>query len=556
MNITTSESSNLTAVDYLRKWSREHGDRIWLRERKGDEFNEWSWRQAEEQVDALAAWLEQRYGSDNTIVILSRNCAHWYLADMAISASGNRCTPMFTTQNADVARYMIDFTEVKALFLGEAENWEKVREVVPDHVDIITFPGVDEVRSSFNWQQQLTSYRGQKPVYGGKPDDVFLYIFTSDTTGMPKAVMWTHDLAFEQMKNVSNLQRFPEFGSYLSYLPAAHSAERVGPWGSSLYTCGTVTFNESPVTLPRDIQESSPSYFGAVPRVWEQLSQLLLAAFGGQEAFDQALKEDEKAAIAKAHSILGLYPNSVLISGTAPISVALFNWFEQLDLVISEGYGSTEAGVSIMSTRQDRRIGSIGKPLPGTELKISDEGELLLRSHSMTPGYYKMPEKTAETIVDGWLHTGDQARVDEDGFYYITGRVKDYFKTIHGKFVAPVPIENSFGANPLLQQPCLIGRGYSKTALVCVLSPEAQNHARDAIAASVKMTAEEINRTVEKHARVGVIIIEQDPWCIDNDMMTVTLKVKRDQVENRYGKIAEPLARRAAEEGEILVEFA
>jgi long-chain acyl-CoA synthetase len=175
-----------------------------------------------------------------------------------------------------------------------------------------------------------------------------------------------------------------------------------------------------------------------------------------------------------------------------------------------EGFGQTEAMGLIVSGHDSRRIGSIGKPIGEVEYKITDEGELAVRAEGCTPGYYKQPEKTAELIRDGWLHTGDKARVDEDGFIYITGRVKDYFKTIQGKFVAPPPIEGEFAHNPYVEQQCLMGRGFSKTVMVAVLTEAARSETREAIELDPRHGAR-INDNVEKHARIGAVILRRSP---------------------------------------------
>ena len=191
----------------------------------------------------------------------------------------------------------------------------------------------------------------------------------------------------------------------------------------------------------------------------------------------------------------------------------------------------------------------------GVEAKIAESGELLCKADGLSPGYYKMPEKTAETFVDGWVHTGDKARIDEDGFYYITGRVKDYFKTIQGKFVAPSTIEGEFAKSQWVEQQCLLGRGYSKTVMVCVLSAIAQQQDRSAVERDLHAQAEEVNGAVEKHARIGAIIVCTEPWSIENGVLTPTLKIKRDQVEARFGERAQTLAHEAAVQHQLLVEW-
>jgi long-chain acyl-CoA synthetase len=200
-------------------------------------------------------------------------------------------------------------------------------------------------------------------------------------------------------------------------------------------------------------------------------------------------------------------------------------------------------------------VGSIGKPMPGVEVRLSEEDELQVKAPGCSPGYYKNPEKTAETFVDGWVYTGDKARVDEDGFYYITGRVKDYFKTIQGKFVAPTPMENIFAESDFAEQLCLLGRGYSKTVMTCVLGTTALDRPREEIEADLLDRVQTINNDVDKHARIGAVMVSTEPWSIENGVLTPTMKIRREKVEERFGERAQELARQSAEQGKILVEW-
>ena len=547
-----------TVTGYLRHWAQEEPNRVWLRDRKGDEFNAWTWSQAEAEVDAIAAWLEQRFeGSANNIAILSRNRAHWMLADAAINASGNCSAPMFTTQKADIVKYLLTFTETKAIFLGESENWEQVRAIVPEGVEVITFPGVDCETASHSWDALLEEYRGLKPSHEPKPDELISLTFTSGTTGLPKGVMQTHDSMLVPVKKVimNQVIKFRMFPRLLSYLPLSHAGERCLVWMPSLLKCGEVTFNESMETLIRDLSTVKPNLFLAVPRVWGVLNQIILGAFEGQAALDKSLQEDREETILKVRNFLGIQDLDSGVSGGAPLSATLKAWYKSLGINILEMMGMTEANGILGNFGGEPPPGSVGKPLPGVEVRVSPEGEMLVRMEGLSPGYYKMPEKTAETIVDGWLHTGDKVRIDENGYFFITGRVKDYFKTVHGKYVAPLPIEDSFSKNPLVQQQCLMGRGFSKTVMVCVLDPQAAGKSQEDIVTSLKLTVAEINQNVEKHARIGVVIIDQEPWAIENDMLTVTMKVKRDEIDKRFAEQAEKRAQEAAEQSEIFVDF-
>jgi long-chain acyl-CoA synthetase len=342
---------------------------------------------------------------------------------------------------------------------------------------------------------------------------------------------------------------------YFSYLPLSHIAERQIVEGASLINCGEVHFNENMSTLLRDLPNCRPNVMFGPPRVWEQLQQGIIGQFGSQDAVDTALEADSEGIGKLVREKLGLDQASYLLTAAAPTPPALIHWYDRLGIRLMEGFGQTECMGPIVSSPDERRVGSIGKPMPGVDVRISEEGEMQVRADGCSPGYYNMPEKTAEAFVDGWIHTGDKVKIDEDGFYYITGRVKDYFKTIQGKFVAPTPIENIFAENPHTQQICLLGRGYSKTVMTCVLSELAQQQDRESVEEVLRDRVKAVNAESEKHARIGAVIVSVEPWTIDNRVLTPTMKIRRDQIEEMFGERAEELARQSAERGKILIEW-
>ncbi len=545
-----------TYPEYFEQWAGETPDVVWLRERQGDTFTEWTWARAASEIDAVGAVLESRFGKGERMAILSRNRAHWFLADFAIIRSGNVAIPIFTTVPASSAQYVLDFSGAKALFLGEAENWAAVREVVPDGVTLVALPGVEIEDEHVSWDDLLAEGAGSAPKHEASPDDLLSLVFTSGTTGVPKGVMQTHTSMIEPIHRFEKAFAVRENPRFLSYLPLSHIAERQLVEGYSLVDHGTVTFNESLPTLLRDMTDVRPNFFFGPPRIWEQLQGMVLAKLGSQDVLDRLLAEDEADARAQVDAILGLGDSDYCLTAAAPTPPALIEWFRGVGIELLEGFGQTEAMGLAGNTRAAYRVGSIGRPIEGVEYKLSDEDELLIRAKGLSPGYYEMPEKTAELYQDGWLHTGDKARVDEDGFIFLTGRVKDYFKTIQGKYVAPVPIESDFADNPSTAQVCLLGRGYSKTVMVCVLNDLAMEGDRAAVEMTLREKAKEINASTEKHARIGALIITTEPWTIENEVLTPTLKIRRERVEARFGELAERLAREGAERGELLVEWA
>lgn len=545
-----------TFTGYLDHWNSKCPDKIWLRARSGDEIRNWSWAEGHTEINAIAAWQEQHFeGRGHCVGILSKNRPHWFFADYGSAAAGNVVVPMFTTLAAETADYVMSFTDMKLLFVGETENWEQLRQVLPSNIQLVALPGVELNDEHLRWEDIVAPYRGSRPDYQCQADDLTSLVFTSGTTGVPKGVMQTHTSNIVPVTRFSEAFGVEESARYFSYLPLSHIAERQIVEGSSLVNCGEVYFNENMGTLLRDLPDCRPHVFFGPPRVWEQLQQGILAQFGSQAAIDAALEADSEGVGKLIRDKLGLDEANYLLTAAAPTPPALIRWYDRFGITLMEGFGQTECMGPIVSLGNERRIGSIGKAMPGVEVRISEEDELQVKADGCSPGYYKMPEKTAETFVDGWVYTGDKVKLDEDGFYYITGRVKDYFKTIQGKFVAPTPMENIFAENDKTEQICLLGRGYSKTVMTCVLSAVAQQLDKAEVEAALRERVAAVNSAVEKHARIGAVIVSTEPWSIDNGVLTPTLKIRREKVEEMFGERAAELARQSAEQREVLVEW-
>jgi len=544
-----------TLTEQLAHWAQECPERVWLRDLSEAGETTYSWSEAQDQVLAAAAALEKKLGSGQSMALLSKNRAHWVLADLAIIASGNISVPLFTTHTATTAEYILGFTETKVLFLGETSNWDAVKAVLPKDVLIITLPGVNCDIDHITWDSLVTAGSGDHPAHKASASDLISLVFTSGTTGMPKGVIQTHESNLIPVRRGTEAFASREDSRFFSYLPLSHIAERQIVEYGSMVACGEIWFNESIETLLRDLPACKPNIFFGPPRVWEQLQQAVLGKVGGQEALDTLLEQDAEGISTMVLGGLGLTEVDYCLTAAAPTPPALIHWWEKLGLKLCEGFGQTEAMSLIVTKVDDRRIGSIGKPISGVEVKISDIGELLIRAEGCTPGYYQQPEKTAELWQNGWLHTGDKAYVDDDGFIFITGRVKDYFKTIQGKFVAPPPIEGLFANNSHAEQQCLLGRGFSKTVMVTVLSEAAKGLDRQVVEASVLDTIASINTEVEKHARIGAVIISSEHWTIENEILTPTLKIRRERVEAVFAEKAEQLARESAEQGKVLAHW-
>ena len=544
-----------TLTEQARHWAASQPEQVWMRDLSESGATEYTWGAAVAEIDRVAAWLEAAFGDGERMALLSRNRAHWIMADMGIIHSGNVTVPLFTTHAQATAEYILGFTDTKVLFLGETENWHSVKEVLPEGCLLITLPGVDCDLPHTKWEDLVAAASTEAPSYKPGPDDVVSLVFTSGTTGLPKGVIQTHATNLIPMRRCQYLFTQREQPRWFSYLPLSHIAERQIVEFSSINTGGEIWFNESLETLARDLPQCRPNIFFGPPRVWEQLRQSITAKFGGAEALAAALAADQAGVQGLVRGALGMDDVEYCLTAAAPTPPSLIEWWDKVGVKLCEGFGQTEAMGLIITDPKDRRIGSIGRPAGEVEVKIGDNDELLIKAEGCTPGYYNRPEKTAELWQNGWLHTGDKVRIDDDGFIFITGRVKDYFKTIQGKFVAPPPIEGLFADNPHSEQQCLLGRGYSKTVMVTVLNEPARALPKEAVEAAALATVDHINGEIEKHARIGAVIFSSEPWTIENEILTPTMKIRREQIENKFGECAERIAREGAETGAIQLHW-
>lgn len=542
-----------TLTEQARHWAETQPDKIWMRDLSGEGAREYAWAPTIAEIDTAAAALEERFGHGQRMALMSKNRAHWVMADLAVIHSGNITVPLFTTLPASTAEYILDFTDCKVLFLGETENWSSVKDVLPEGCLVVTLPGVNCEVPHETWDDLVDAATTSRPGYQPNSEDMVSLVFTSGTTGLPKGVIQTHESNLVPMRRCQYLFTEREQPRFFSYLPLSHIAERQIVEFSSVNSGGEIWFNESLETLARDLPQCRPHIFFGPPRVWEQLRQSVTAKLGGAEALQTALANDREAVQTLVRGALGLDEVDYCLTAAAPTPPPLIDWWDEVGVSLCEGFGQTEAMGLIVTDPKDRRIGSIGKPAGEVEVKIGDNDELLIKAAGCTPGYYNQPEKTAELWQNGWLHTGDKVTIDKDGFLYITGRVKDYFKTIQGKFVAPPPIEGMFADNPHTEQQCLLGRGYSKTVMVSVLNEPARSLPREAVESAALDTIEHINSHIEKHARIGAVIFSKTPWTIENEVLTPTMKIRREQVEQRFGERAEKLARAGAEQGSVQI---
>ena len=529
----------LTAHHALASWAANTPDREFLIQPVEGRLKSISFREAMDQAGRMAAALiELGLRPGDRVAILAKNSAEWVLADVSIAMAGLVSVPIYPTANTDTVTYILEHCEAKAIFVGKLDEPEVLGEIIPATLPTIAFP-YPTVECQYDWQNMI---EGAKPVSTpNEPvaEDVMTILYTSGSTGRPKGVVISYRSYHYGCNAALSVGGTGPESRLLSYLPLAHVTERMVLVGPSVYAGARIFFVESLQTFPRDLKTASPTIFGAVPRLWVKFQSGIHAKIPpARLRLLLAIPVIGRLVARKIRDEMGWENCTLFASGTAPISPHTLEWYRRIGIDICEGWGMTEtSGLSCANIPfQAGRLGTIGMPLDGTELKISADGELLIRSPGLFTEYFKQPELTAETFTEaGFFHTGDRAEMDgRCQGYRITGRVKDIFKSAKGKYVVPVPIEGRLSANPLLEQVCVTGAGMPAPIALVVLADTARQMPRQMVEQSLEATRLDTNRQLESHERLSAILIVDDEWTTENGLLTPTLKVRRDRIEERY----------------------
>lgn len=524
-------------------WEKHNPSKICFTQPMGNgEILDITWQEAGQQVRAMAAYL-QKIGvkpGDN-VALISKNCAYWIMADLAIWMAGAVSVPLYPTLTADSVRQILEHSEAKYLFVGKLDDWPAMAPGVPEDVSCISFPLSPENEFP-TWNEIVESSEVITDSPSRSHTELATIIYTSGTTGMPKGVMHTFNSIASGASQAANIYEASTEDRVLSYLPLSHVAERMVVEMMQLYQGMHVFFAESLDTFAADLQRAQPTIFFAVPRIWAKFQAGIFAKMDARKLnllfkiplVSGAIKK-------KLREALGLNEARLCFSGAAPISGSLLDWYKRLGIEILEVYGMTENMGYSHSTRQGAgRVGYVGHANPTVEVKIGDGGEVLVRSPTTMIGYYKEPEKTRETLnEEGFLHTGDVGVTEPDGSLRITGRIKEIFKTSKGKYVAPFPIESKLLADAHVEQVCVVGNAMPQPIALVALSESdlaalKDGESRDSIHHDLLKLYDQVNATLDPHEKLKTIVVTSGEWSIENGIMTPTLKIKRNILESRY----------------------
>jgi long-chain acyl-CoA synthetase len=524
----------LSPLEMLYKWEQEKPNEIYLSQPINGIWHNWTWAEVGQEVRKMAAYLKSLdLPAQSKIGLLSKNCAHWIMTDFAIMMAGHTSVPLYPNLSADTLGKILIHSETKLLFVGKLDGFAAMQPGIPADMPCITFPFYSEDYPEWNALVKDVTPLIDNVIREEK--ELATIIYTSGTTGDPKGVMHKFfNFSFATTNAVKALPFNNE--SFFSYLPLCHIAERLLVQMGSLYTGGKVYFAESLETFAANLSEASPSVFLGVPRIWTKFQQGILTKLP-QKKLNILLSIPLVSTLIKKkiQKGLGLSKANNIFTGAAPTPSATIKWFAKLGIKIQEAYAMTEnTCYSHVSFKSKIKIGSVGQALPLCDVKLSDQKEILIKHDALMDGYYKDEEETKKTIVDGWLHTGDEGEIDANGFLTITGRVKDIFKTTKGKYVAPSPIEMKLSANKNLEQICVVGDGIPQPIVLVVLSERGKAKSKEDLIASLEKTMEVVNPKLDKHEKLHNIVVVSEDWTIENNLLTPTMKIKRNAIEKIY----------------------
>ena len=529
-------------LELLADHLRRHPDHPYLHQPVNRVWRSYTWREVDDQARRIAAGLlAQGFAPGDRVAILAKNCAEWFVVDLAIIMAGMVSVPIYTTAAAGTIRYVMEHSEARAVFLGKLDDTAPAEEGIPAGVLRIALP-YPTATADVRWEDWLRAVAPLVEVAVPEPDGIFTLVYTSGSTGTPKGVVVTHrNMAASAFH--TRLRADPRPGDrVISYLPLAHIAERAVVEHTSFGQDIEVFFVESLETFADDLRHTRPAAFVSVPRLWTRFQAQILARMPDERLqFLLRLPLVGRLVAARIRRAMGLDRARLFGSGTAPIAPALLAWYHRIGISISEGWGMTETS-GLSCSNQPYRLdwtGTIGQPVGCVEMRLSEEGEILIRGDAVFSAYYKAPELTAAAFVDGWFRTGDLGELRPDGAWRIIGRVKEQFKTGKGKYVSPVPIESELSACPLIEQVCVMGSGRRQPLALVVLAPGQRSRA--AADTELKALLDRVNAGLESHEKLDHIVVCPEAWSIENGLLTPTLKLKRDRIEAVYAERVEAL---------------
>lgn len=549
-------SDDKTIIDIFLDNVKKLGDRTFMTQPMGggnSNVMTYSFNETLDEAKKMASYIQSLgLPEKSQIAILSKNCAWWIIADLAIMMTGNVSVPIFPALTAETTRYTLEHSEAKMVFIGKLDDkpWQEQKNGIPKELPSVRFPlcpedhGATEEKS---WDEIISSSSPIAEPAKRTLDEMATIIYTSGSTGKPKGVMTSFKAMTLTTRDLVNALKITDKDRWLSYLPVAHGMERWCGEMVPMYTGNNLYFAESLKTFVDDLGRARPTNFLSVPRLYTKFQAGVFTKMPEQK-LARLLKIPLINILVRKKILKGLGLDKVKFAGTgsAPMPPDLIIWYRKLGLELLEGYGMTENfNYSHLSRQGKGRVGYVGHPHVNAECKIDDSnGEILVKGLGTMMGYFKNEEETNETILveneERWVRTGDKGEIDSEGRLKITGRTKEIFKTSKGKYVAPAPIEGKLLAHQFIEMACVSGRAQPQPHVIVQLSEAPK--ARAAMSAEERATMEQeleahlvkVNKEIEGHERLDFLAVVKDEWQPENGFLTPTQKMKRNTIEEAY----------------------
>ena len=585
----------------------KYGDRTAMRKKEYGLWRDISWNEYHEQAGCVgAALISMGLEKGDCVSIIGDNCPEWVIIDMGVQCAGGTAVGVYATNAWPQVEYVLGNSDSKFFFVENEEQldkWFQFRDKVPRLKKVIVWDleGLrhfeDEMVMTFDEILEMGRRvldKGPQPFESRMarvvPEDVSMLIYTSGTTGPPKGAMLTHRNLMWMGQAITTENPMDNEDEVLSFLPLCHVFEQLFSVMGHITHGYTVNFIENLETVTDNMIEVSPTVGYAVPRIWEKyLSAVYIrmsdATWLKRLVFGLALKTGKKRAslmmdfkpvpgsleffyklahfvvFRKLKERMGFDRMRIAYSGAAPISPDVLHFFQSIGVNLVEGYGQTEGtGVTCVSRVGKVKFGTVGPPITGTEIKIADDGEILVKSPSVFKGYYKNPEATAETIQDGWLYSGDVGEIDADGYLKITDRKKDIIVTAGGKNITPQYIENKLKFSPYINDAVVIGdQRKFITALIMIDEDNVVKFAQDnkvqfstykdltgspEINKLIRKEVTDVNETLARVEQIKKFTILPKKLYEEDGEVTPTMKVKRNYVNEAFGDLIEAMYKR------------
>ncbi len=566
--------------------------------KQGGAYQPTSWQGYVDQVRTAAkSLIALGLQAGGTVAICGFNRPEWTIMNLAAMAAGGVAAGVYHTSSAPEIKYIVGHAEAFVMLVESAGHLEKILSVwgeLPKLAYVVVMsggPSSDDPRV-LSWEAFLAKGKDvgeaelDERVHALEPAGLALLIYTSGTTGPPKAVMLTHDNLAWTSAHALRLVGGGASDTTLSYLPLPHIAEQMFSLHLSITAGMAVYFAESFEKLGDNLKEARPTIFLGVPRVWEKMKAKLEERFAEAKGVKRALLDfarrtaaehsavicrgktpsaslrlrhalASRLVLSKIKAAIGLDQGRILLVGAAPIAREVLEFFASLDVIILEVYGQSEdTGPTTLNQPGNIKLGSVGSRIPEIDVKIADDGEILVRGRNVFLGYYKDPEATAETLVDGWLHSGDLGAFDSEGFLNITGRKKEILITAGGKNITPKNIEEGIKASPLVAEAVVIGDARKYLTALVVLDTEAcdrflqergssngAHHESREIRQAVQAAVDEVNKGLARVETVKKFTILPRPFSMEKGELTPTLKIKRRVVNENFAPQIEEMYR-------------